>query len=486
MTPKNEKPLVYVVDDEVSLLESLTILLGRKGNYQTRTFPSLGEALEGLENKRPDVVLSDIALEGGSEGIQVLQQSRELWPDVPVILMSAVAEKEEAVQAVNEGAYHFLDKPFDDSELLAVLRQAVEAGGARQAAKKQVRRSKHARSKRHNHPGAQQAELLEEWGNKLIGESESFQEVLALVEQAAQSEATVLFEGESGTGKGVLATYLHELSNRKGSSMVSINCGSFTETLLESQIFGHKKGAFTGADKDYEGLVRAAEGGTFFLDEVSEMSPKTQVRFLHVLQEREVIPVGGTEPRDVDVRFIAATNRNLREEVSRRRFRNDLFFRLNVFSIKVPPLRERDGDIPLLAEHALEKLKVRNPDLQARQISEAAMKLLQEYNWPGNVRELENAIERATIVSHGEIQPDDLPPHVRGEKQSPATLQQAAPREQAGPILQRGAPNLAEIEKAYIYWTYQQTGQDIEQTARRLEVPVGVVQQTVREASGEV
>lgn len=482
MNEDSLKPLVYIVDDEQSLLDSLTILLKRRGDYQVRTFVSLGEALEGLDGKRPDVVLSDIALAGGSEGLEVLKQARNLWPEVPVILMSAVAGKEEAIQAVNEGAYHFLEKPFNDGELVGLLRKAVATGSARRTAKQVAQRSKHAQSKRHNHPGARRAELLEEWQNKLIGESESFQEVLALVQQAAQSEATVLFEGESGTGKGVLATYLHELSSRKGGSMMSINCGAFTETLLESQIFGHKKGAFTGADSDYEGLVRTAEGGSFFLDEVSEMSPKTQVRFLHVLQEREVIPVGGTEARDVDVRFIAATNRNLREEVRRGNFRNDLFFRLNVFSIEVPPLREREGDIPLLARHALAKLRARDAELSARQISDEAMEVLKNYSWPGNVRELENAIQRASIVSHGEIQAHDLPGHVHGEETSPAQHTRRVSDGQRPTALGRGV-SLAEMEKAYIHWVYHQNDRDIQATAQRLDVPVGLVQQALDDSS---
>src|SRR5690606_17936508 len=275
---------------------------------------------------------------------------------------------------------------------------------------------------------------------------------------AAATDVTVLLTGESGVGKGILAAHLHEVSARRNQPFLSINCGALAETLLESQLFGHVKGAFTGANRDQPGLVRAADGGTFFLDEVSELAPATQVKLLRVLQEREVIPVGGVEAHAVDVRFVAATNRDLRREVAAGRFREDLFWRLNVMVIDVPPLRDRPEDIPLLAEDALERLRLRDPSIVARTFSPAAMQALCSYSWPGNVRELENAVQRAVVVAGEVIDVDDLPPaligHIDGKKED-------APAESALPALSATLPPLDVLELAYVEWVLNRCGGDV-------------------------
>lgn len=463
----SDRPLIFIVDDEDSVLDSLTVLVHRKLQYRARTYRDPAEAIAALADTRPSVVLTDIAMDGREAGIDVLERCRDLWPSVPVILMSAVASREAAIQAVNAGAFHFLEKPFRNEHLASLLRTAVESGAVRSRARSAVRHGRHANSKRHNHPGAQRDEALAEHGG-LIGGAPAFLEALALVDQAAQADVTVLLEGESGTGKGVFASRLHERSPRASRPFLSVNCGALAETLLESQLFGHIKGSFTGADKDQPGLVRAADGGTLFLDEVSELTPATQVKLLRVLQEREVIPVGGVEAHEVDVRFVAATNRDLRRDVSLGRFREDLFWRLNVMAIEVPPLRERPGDVARLAEHVLQRLKIRDPNVAARELSDEAMEVLEAYDWPGNVRELENAIERAGVVSHEIIRPEDLPAEVRTkgvEGDGPAKL----------PVFSESLPALEVVERAYVEWVVDRLDGDVARAAEVLHVPAAAV-----------
>jgi DNA-binding NtrC family response regulator len=426
------KPKVLLVDDETGILEVLQVLFRGEG-YDVALARTGREALEALGTVRPDLVVSDIRMPGVT-GLEVLARAREVDPQTPVVLMTAQASLQSAVRAVNEGAYYYLQKPFANDELLAICRRALEARQLKRentALRKEIRRRDDRSSARP------------------IGRSRSFQEVLQLAETVAPTDSTILISGESGTGKEVLARYIHALSERSEGAFSSINCGALPESLLESELFGHVKGAFTGAVKDREGLLVAARGGTFFLDEVGEMSPATQVKLLRALQEREVIPVGSTEPVPVDVRLIAATNRELEEEIRLGRFRSDLYYRLNVIALHLPPLRERREDIPLLARHFLERLAARGDAAEApKRLQQETLEVLMRYDWPGNVREMENALERAVVVTRGdELTPAGLPAPVR-EPPVQRIVSDDAPAN----------PPMEVIERAYIQWVLQAEG----------------------------
>ena len=420
---------VLIVDDETAILDTLRILLKREG-FAVETAIGGQAGIDRMHEIRPDVVLSDVRMPNVG-GLEVLLAARELDPTTPVILMTAQASLQTAIRAVNEGAFYYIQKPFANDELLAIVRRATESRQLKrenQALKTEIRRRDRGDAVRP------------------IGKARKFIDVLKLAETVAPTDSTVLISGESGTGKEVLARYIHELSGRSDGPFVSINCGALPENLLESELFGHVRGSFTGAVRDKQGLFVAAKGGTFFLDEVGEMSPATQVKLLRVLQEREVIPVGATEAIPVDVRIIAATNRDLEEEIRRGGFRSDLFYRLNVITLHLPPLRERADDVPLLVEHFLKRYNgSRGREMRP---SPEMMEALQGYDWPGNVRELENALERAAVMSPGEeIQPQALP--VRITERAPQPLVQASLPPN---------PTLEIIERAYIHWVLQSEG----------------------------
>jgi DNA-binding NtrC family response regulator len=425
------RPKVLLVDDEPGILETLQILFRGEG-YEVALGRNGREALEALESERPDLVVTDIRMPGVT-GLEVLAKVREMDAEIPVILMTAQASLQSAVRAVNEGAYYYLQKPFSNDDLLAICKRAVEAHELKvenKALKKEIRR----RDRRTE--------------SRPIGKSRSFLDVLKLAETVAPTESTILITGESGTGKEVLARYIHSLSDRADAVFASINCGALPESLLESELFGHVKGSFTGAVKDKEGLLAAARGGTFFLDEVGEMSPATQVKLLRALQEREVIPVGSTEPVAVDVRLIAATNRELEEEIRRGKFRSDLYYRLNVIALHLPPLRDRREDIALLARYFIEQLAAKEGNGPPKRLVEETLEVLQRYDWPGNVRELENALERAVVLTGGDdLLPSALPAPVR-EPPPQRLLSEAPPPN----------PSMEVIERAYILWVLQAEG----------------------------
>jgi two-component system response regulator HydG len=366
----------------------------------------------------------------GIGGIDILNAAKAQDPDCPVILMTAQASLQSAISAVNDGAFHYVQKPFQNDALLAIVRRAAETRQLKtenRALKREIRRRDHV--------------------GRPIGNNRAWLDVLNVAETVAASDSTVLLTGESGTGKGVIARYIHELSTRSTGPFVSINCGALPESLLESELFGHVKGSFTGAVKDKTGLFAASENGTFFLDEIGETTAATQVKLLRVLQHREVIPVGATEPIPIDTRLVAATNRNLDDEIARGTFRSDLFYRLNVISIEIPPLRDRREDIPVLAESFLAEV-ARKRSEQPKKLSAEAAAQLQEYSWPGNVRELENAIERAVILaSNGTIQPSALPDKVRLRKAEPFVSDRTVRN-----------PSLEAIERAYIMWVLGSEG----------------------------
>ncbi len=426
-TSPSRIPSVLIVDDETGILESLGILL-RNAGFDTHTARGGRAGLEQLNTLQPDIVLSDVRMPDVG-GVEILAAARQQDPDTPVILMTAQATLQSAMQAVNEGAFYYIQKPFRNDELLAILKRAAEHRELRVE-----NRSLRQEIKRREGPV----------GSRPVGNSRSWLDVLRLAETVAPTESTVLIQGESGTGKEVIARYIHELSSRADHTFASINCGALPESLLESELFGHVKGSFTGAIKDKSGLFTAAAKGTFFLDEIGETTPATQVKLLRVLQHREVIPVGATDPQPIDVRLIAATNRELEEEIRRGSFRTDLFYRLNVIALHLPTLRQRAEDIPLLATHFLQRIAELRQE-GPKELSKGALDALCNYSWPGNVRELENALERAVILTPGdEIAPSALPERVTERVSEPLVAERVPTN-----------PTLESIERAYIMWVLQ-------------------------------
>lgn len=463
----SNKPTLLLVDDESGVLDSLTIFLRGQQGYRVRACQSVEEAFEVLSEQEPQIVLTDISIQGKERGLEVLERARHLYPGIPVVLMSAVASRATAIAAVNSQANYFLEKPFQNQVLAGVLRQALaSASGGDAHPLTPPPASKAAASRRHNHPGRASTSELERSRSELIGTSDAFKAALRLVERAAARDVTVLLEGESGVGKTLLAEHLHRSSARAGQPFLTVNCGALAETLLESLLFGHVKGAFTGADRDREGLVRAAHQGTLFLDEVGELSPATQVKLLRVIQEREVLPVGSTAGTKVDVRFVAATNRDLRTEVAAGRFREDLFWRLCVMPIRVPSLRERRDDIPALAESALARIRERDPSVTTKGFSKEALARLSELPWRGNVRELENAVEYAVVTAGEVIDVSDIPV-------PPEALGLPISREGSAGMLNGPAalPSLALVERAYAEHVVGRMAGDIARAARTLGMP---------------
>ena len=385
-----EPPRVLVVDDERSLREMLRVLVRRAG-FQPTVAENVTAARGQLEAEPVpfDAVITDLMMPDGS-GIEVLEAARARSEATQVIVITAHATTERAVEAMRKGAYDYLEKPFDNRALIATLEKALEK-------RAMVGENRHLRA----------AVEGREDGGGLIGVSRATRELRDLLRRAASSPTSVLITGESGTGKELAARALHEWSERREAPFVVVNCGALPENLMESELFGHVKGAFTGASGNKPGLVRAASGGTLFLDEIGELAPSLQVKLLRVLQERKVRPVGGAEEVPVEVRVVAATNRDLEREVKEGTFREDLFYRLNVIRLRIPPLRERPDDIRPLAHHLLEK----HCALQGRSLrfTEEALAWLCRQPFPGNVRELENRVERAVALARGAaIEPEDL------------------------------------------------------------------------------
>ncbi|MEM7449274.1 MAG: sigma-54 dependent transcriptional regulator [Myxococcota bacterium] len=387
-------PRVMVIDDEENLRLVLGTLLRNHG-YEVDTRSGAEEALDSIEDCAPEFVLADVRMPGMS-GLELCEALRQRRSDSTVILMSAYGNVDLAIAAMKAGAYDYVSKPFKKDEVLLVLRKAEE--------REQLRRENRALRKE-----MRLGHRLEE----MLGKSSEMRSVFRMVEKLAGYTTTVLIQGQSGTGKELVARALHRRSPRAQGPWVAVNCGAIPAALLESELFGHVRGAFTDARSDKKGLFEEADGGTLFLDELGELPLDVQVKLLRVLQESTVRPVGATRDRSVDVRVIAATVRDLEVEVAEKRFREDLFYRLNVVQIRVPPLRERRGDIPLLAEHFIDQNNVRlRTDVQG--IDAQALKLLMEYSWPGNVRELQNVIERAVVLTdENRLGVADLPDRLR-------------------------------------------------------------------------
>jgi DNA-binding NtrC family response regulator len=412
---EGEARTVVVVDDEETVLRVVSVLL-RGSGFQVRSFESARAALDALGEAEhaADVVLTDLHMPGLS-GLDLLREARQRWPELPVIMMTGRATVPAAIESMKLGAYDFLVKPFDPVDtLVSTVQRAVEY-------KTLVERNRFLE---------RQAALAGRF-DQIVGSSPPMRRLYTLIESVAPTDATVLLLGESGTGKELVASAIHTHSARKKRNFVPVNCAALTESVIDSELFGHVAGAFTGATTNRRGLFQEASGGTLFLDEIGEIPPATQVRLLRAVQESEVRPVGSNQSVKVDVRLIAATNRDLREEVQQGRFRQDLFYRLNVVSIKLPPLREREGDLPALVQHFITKYAARL-ERSVTGISPEAMDRLRSHSWPGNVRELENAIEHAVILTRGEVITEDAlpapvtdPPSVRHARSyTPRTLRE--------------------------------------------------------------
>jgi two-component system response regulator PilR (NtrC family) len=393
---------ILVVEDEKSMRDLLALMLGKEG-FKVETAQSGDAARARIDDKTfYDLVITDVSMPGMS-GLDLLRHTRRVSPDTAVILMTAFGSKDTAIQALNEGATYFVEKPFDLDEIKFAVRRTFEQrkiAAENADLKVQNRDLQRSLADRYQFDG-------------LVGRSGKMRTILQLIERVAGTTSTIMLSGESGTGKELIARAIHFNSQRRERQFVSINCGALPDPLLESELFGHMKGSFTGATANKKGLFEAADGGTIFLDEIGETSPAMQIKLLRVLQERRIRRVGGTAEIDVDVRVITATNQNLEDMVREKTFREDLYYRINVIPIRLPALREKPEDIPSLAEHFLEKY-TRQVGKQIRGISEAAMECLESYPWPGNVRELENVIERSVALESGDlIQPDSLPREVR-------------------------------------------------------------------------
>lgn len=386
---KNDTPHILVVDDELSMRELLEVMLTKEG-YEVSCAENGSKAISMIEKTDYDLLLCDIRL-GDISGIEVIKALKNQNQNTVIIMISAYATTEAAVEAMNQGAYDFVPKPFDNEELKQTIKQALD-----------IKTLEHEK------------EILDDelkktlHFGKIIGNNPSMIHIYNLVRQVAKTKTSILITGESGTGKELIAKAIHDLSRRCDNHFVVLNCGGIPETLMESELFGHKKGAFTGATQDKKGLFEVADKGTIFLDEIGELSLPIQVKLLRAVQEHVFRPVGGNEDISVDIRIISATNKNLEDEVITGNFREDLFYRLNVIEIKVPPLRERKSDLRLLAQHFLDKYS-REMGKEITKISSYAIDLLNKYDFPGNVRELENLIERSVALSSTNIiLPDSL------------------------------------------------------------------------------
>jgi DNA-binding NtrC family response regulator len=403
----------------------MAILLEKEG-YEVRCVDNGEAAVVALEGESFDVVVTDVRMPG-MDGVSLLETIKRRWPDTPVVILTAYGSEKAAREALAKGAFQFIEKKAKNEEISLVVRNAL----AMRRIQNQNEVLKRQLHKRHR-------------SRPIIGKSEEIMKVLRMVDRVAATDATILIYGESGTGKELIAREIHYRSHRANGPFVSINCGALPKDLLESNLFGHIKGSFTGAIKDQPGLFLAAEGGSFFLDEVGEMAPATQVKLLRALQEREIIPVGGTKPIKIDVRLIAATNVDLEQEVLEGKFRTDLFYRLNVIPIRLPALRQRPEDIPLLVEHFLKRF---SPD-RPRRFSKEAMEALMRYDWPGNVRELENVVERSVILSDAEVlELEDLPEKII-----------EGPRRKGQLVIDTPTMTLEELEKEYILRVLNYTG----------------------------
>jgi len=423
-----EPERILVVDDEESMREFLTVVL-RQEAYAVRAVGSGKEALEALAQDACALLITDLRMPEMT-GLELVAIARKKYPQLSVVVITAFASLESAIEALRLGASDYIMKPFQVDEIKLVVAKALEQIDLRR----------------------ENQSLREQLGRdlenlRIIGDSPQMQRIMELVKRVGPSDATILITGESGTGKELIAQALHANSLRRDAPFVTINCGALPDTLLESELFGHMKGSFTGAVRDKEGLFKVASKGTLFLDEIAEMSPALQVKLLRALQEREILPIGATRPIRVDVRVIAATNADIEKKQKTGEFRPDLYYRLAVIPVHLAPLRERGEDIPTLVSYFMERACQRN-GLTLKRVSPEAMRLLVAYPWPGNVRELENTIERTAILTDSEmIPPDTLPGKIRASESSSFRWQ-----------VSDASMTLEELEKDYVLQVLKETG----------------------------
>jgi len=440
-----EPATLLVADDDPGLRESLERTLTREG-YRVVLASDGRAALERVQAGGVDLIVTDLRMPGLT-GLELLRAAKAIMPDVDVILLTAFGTVEEAVKAMKDGAYDFLTKPFRREQLIKLVDKALERRDLIEQNKALKKQLEDIRAK-----------------GQMIGSSPAYRRMLSLVEQIADSSATILIQGESGAGKELVARTIHERSGRRAGPFVAVNCAALPETLLESELFGYEKGAFTGAAGRKEGRFELANGGTLFLDEVADLSLVTQPKILRVLQEGEFERLGGTRTIQVDVRIVAATNQDLAEMVKDKRFREDLYYRLNVITVRVPPLRERHEDIRLLAQHYLRVYAAKN-GRKLEGFSNEALERLESYRWPGNVRELENLIERMVLLARKDrIEAEDLPEEIAGVKRPPRDA-----------ILELVGTPLAEIEQRLLDETLRITGGNKTQAAKLLGIDVRTV-----------
>lgn len=439
------KPNILVVEDEELMRSILRQLLEGEG-FHVLTADSAENALAVFSSSDVAVTLTDIKM-AGMDGLELLDQIKTIDEEAIVIIMTAYSSVDSAIAALRKGAYDYVTKPFVNEDLLQTVRNAIQT-------KELFRENRALRRELNRHYSF----------SEIIGKSASLQNVFRIVEKIADTNASVLIQGESGTGKELIAKAIHFNSRRAGKPFLAVNCGALPETLLESELFGHTKGSFTGATGDKKGLFRSAEGGTLFLDEIGEMPVALQVKLLRALQEHEVTPVGSSSAVKFDARIIAATNKNLEKEVEENRFREDLFYRLNVIEISLPPLRERREDIPLLVKHFIARTAKEQSSVE-KLISADAMSSLVNYAWQGNVRELQNAIERSFLLSGEEIDADSLPPKIRNNSQNVFEM-----RDPEGVH-----PTLEEMERRYILEILTSVGEDKTQAANILGIDLSTL-----------
>ena len=440
-----EPATLLVADDDPGLRESLERTLTREG-YRVVLASDGRAALERVQAGGVDLIVTDLRMPGLT-GLELLRAAKAIMPDVDVILLTAFGTVEEAVKAMKDGAYDFLTKPFRREQLIKLVDKALERRDLIEQNKELKKQLEDIRAK-----------------GQMIGSSPAYRRMLSLVEQVADSSATILIQGESGAGKELVARTIHERSGRRAGPFVAVNCAALPETLLESELFGYEKGAFTGAAGRKEGRFELANTGTLFLDEVADLSLVTQPKILRVLQEGEFERLGGTRTLQVDVRIVAATNQDLAEMVKEKRFREDLYYRLNVITVRVPPLRERNEDIRLLSQHYLRVYAAKN-GRKLESFSNEALERLESYKWPGNVRELENLIERTVLLARKDrIDAEDLPEEVAGVKRPPRDA-----------ILELVGTPLAEIEQRLLDETLRITGGNKTQAAKLLGIDVRTV-----------
>ncbi|HOR29447.1 MAG TPA: sigma-54 dependent transcriptional regulator [Candidatus Sumerlaeota bacterium] len=433
---------IVLLDDEPKMGKILRRVLEREG-HSVRTATEPAAALEAIEREGADLLLTDLKMPG-MDGLEVMRRARERVPDLDVIMMTAYATAETAVEAMKQGAADYLIKPFANEELIMVVARVAETRGLR-AENRQLKDSLESQAAPRD----------------IVAVSPAMREVMTRVRKVAASNVSVLLRGESGTGKEVLALAIHAGGPRRDKPLVKINCGALPETLLESELFGHTRGAFTGAVETRKGLFEQADGGTIFLDEVGELSPALQVKLLRVLQSGEFQRVGDAQTFRVDVRVIAATHRVLEEMIEEGTFRSDLYYRLNVVPIEIPPLRERPEDVPALIDHFL--ARIRRRDGQVVNLAPAAFDRLLRYHWPGNIRELENALEHACVMCDGNtIEVRDLPQSVQhGVAPGQAAAETAVPR---------GGETLEDIERRVLIEALEATGYNHTRAARKLGI----------------